>query len=233
MTDKKIFTFDDLKEKEKEEGNYSGGRESGISVKNKDVVSNIIKKAGEKQELNDSVTIKTLTLWKDGFCIDNNDLLSYDLPENKLFLEKIEQGIFDFPGINIGEDVNLRIIKKTDQFFKKEINTFYSEKKKIKQEYTNQSKKLCFINNIDKKVCSEKPKTKILLKLPDGSKKVFCFNTNETTKDLIDFVSLILGTKEIVLFYGINQKFLEPTNRTIEELELCNCVLFIQNKKGG
>lgn len=232
--EKKIFSLDDINKEEEGKNEYVGGKESGIFVEERDLVSNILKKAknshsNEIEEKTKTTIVKTLVFWKNGFCIDDGNLLCYDSPENILFLKKIEQGFFDFPGIKpgAGEEIELKVIKKTDQTCDQKI---LFPGKKFCFEEKNTKKTLCFIKDMERNVLYDKPITKIQIKLSNGAKRIFCFNTDEKVYDLINFIEEILGTEKIEIFYGISRIILQKTNETIEQLELQGCVLFVKNK---
>ena len=95
-----IRGFGDLGNKPEEEKKrntndyYAGGDKSGIAIQTPDDVNDILNQARNQsadpgqQPGEDEISIK-ITLWKNGFCVDDGEFRDYDEPQNKQFMTDI------------------------------------------------------------------------------------------------------------------------------------------------
>ena len=78
---------------------YTGGEKSGMAVENPDDINGIVEQAkknadkhkeegrGEKPD-----TEVRITLYQNGFTVDNGEFREYETPENKEFMKELNQG---------------------------------------------------------------------------------------------------------------------------------------------
>ena len=88
-----FHTLDDLKGKGKKKDDkkttnaFVGGTDSSLAVENPDDVDKIVQRAQEdmknETDLGRDGTKLTITLWKNGFQVDEGEFREYDSPENK------------------------------------------------------------------------------------------------------------------------------------------------------
>lgn len=82
----KDFTKDNKKDDKKDKkivDSYVGGQSSGLNVKNPEDDHEGFKKQDNKIKL---------TVWKNGFQIDDGEFRSLDQPENQKFMEEVNKG---------------------------------------------------------------------------------------------------------------------------------------------
>ena len=90
---------DDSKGDKKTTESYTGGEKSGMAVENPDDINGIVAKAKEGSEKSKNRDDKDkpdveirITLYANGFTIENGELREYDTPENKEFMKELNEG---------------------------------------------------------------------------------------------------------------------------------------------
>lgn len=125
-----IKSLDDYKNKEVSTGkknteSYTGGAKSGMAVENNDL-ENIVKQAKEHSQMEgkpknnqgDKVNCK-ITLYQNGFCIDDGLLREYSSEDNKAFMQELNKGEVpkelkeQYPqGMNVGLEDRRQEVKR-------------------------------------------------------------------------------------------------------------------------
>ena len=93
----------DFKEKgktEKTTESYTGGEKSGMAVENPDDIEGVLKKAKENsekykdggEERKKPDTEVRITVYQNGFVVDDGEFRVYDTPENKEFMKELNEG---------------------------------------------------------------------------------------------------------------------------------------------
>jgi UBX domain-containing protein 1 len=98
-------TLDDVnknnKKTEKVNESYTGGEKSGMAVENPDDIEGVLKKAKENSEKFSSIdgeerkkpdTEVRITVYQNGFTVDEGEFREYDTPENKEFMKELNEG---------------------------------------------------------------------------------------------------------------------------------------------
>jgi UBX domain-containing protein 1 len=70
------------KDKKKTTDSYTGGHSSGLNVENPDDVEGYSKQDNKLK----------LTVWKNGFQVDDGEFRDINKPENKKFMDEVEKG---------------------------------------------------------------------------------------------------------------------------------------------
>ena len=98
-----FHTLDDYKDKKRDEkaekdkkkitDSYTGGKSSGIAVENpQDDWLDKMKKYDNKERFDKTKNKLKLSLYKNGFIMDNGEFRNKNEPANKKFMEEIEKG---------------------------------------------------------------------------------------------------------------------------------------------
>ena len=99
-----FHTLDDYKDKNRDEkaekdkrkttDSYTGGKSSGIAVENpeEDDWMKKLKKHDNKEQFSKTKNKIKLTVYKNGFIIDDGEFRKKDDPANKKFMEEVEKG---------------------------------------------------------------------------------------------------------------------------------------------
>eukprot|EP00825_Cyclidium_porcatum_P039485 TRINITY_DN4789_c0_g1_i3.p1 TRINITY_DN4789_c0_g1~~TRINITY_DN4789_c0_g1_i3.p1 ORF type:complete len:321 (-),score=93.34 TRINITY_DN4789_c0_g1_i3:130-1092(-) len=247
-----MHTLDDLKKKEKEDKkknqHFTGNQYSGQMIehpeppKHKDpTVQNILQQAqdnalqkmknnvekGEEQEVQkDSAEQCIITIYENGFKIDNGEFRDYAQPQNKVFLEELKQGY---------------IPKELRNKYKKGLSIALEDKSQEKYEQPPPPKYVAFsgqgqtlgqspiIKEEEQKVNiaqgkkiqvdSSQPKTFVQIRYHNGQQQTLEINLSDKVQTIYNFIKDVNYKGNFQLIAGFPPK---PLNLqlTIEEAEL-------------
>ena len=213
------------KDKRKTTDSYTGGKSSGIAVENpeEDDWMKKLKKHDNKEQFSKTKNKIRLTVYKNGFIIDDGEFRKKDDPANKKFMEEVEKGYIQNELIKKGyTDLG---IEMDDQ---REKNYEPPKEEKKFQAFTGAGKSLGSVNtqglHVDKNASANvdrsKPTCKVNIRLFNGEVVSEDFNLTQTLQDVINFVKKKSGSNSFSLLDGFPPRPITSYNKTIQELHL-------------
>ena len=229
-----FHTLDDYKDKKRDEkaekdkkkitDSYTGGKSSGIAVENpQDDWLEKMKKYDNKDRFDKTKNKLKLSLYKNGFIVDNGEFRNKNEPANKKFMEEIEKGYIPNELVKKGiTDLGIEMDDHRDENYEPP-----KEEKKF-QAFTGLGKSISSVNteglhvnkNATSNVDRSKPTCKINIRLFNGEVVSEDFNLNQTLQDVINFVKKKSGSNNFSLLDGFPPRPLTAYNKTIQELDL-------------
>ena len=219
------------KDKRKTTDSYAGGKSSGISVENpEDEWMEKVRRneSRGKEEFDRTKDRIKLTIYRNGFVVDDGEFRPLTDPKNKKFMDQVEKGYIPQELIAQGyKDLGIEL-----EDHKKEDYEPPKEEKKFKA-FEGQGKSLGGVNvsnlKVDKNVTSSfdknKPTCKVNIRLFNGEVVEEEFNLTQTLGDIIRFVEKKSGSNNFDLLDGFPPRPLTQKNKTIDELKLAGSVL--------
>jgi UBX domain-containing protein 1 len=229
-----FHTLDDYKDKKRDEkaekdkkkitDSYTGGKSSGIAVENpQDDWLDKMKKYDNKERFDKTKNKLKLSLYKNGFIMDNGEFRNKNEPANKKFMEEIEKGYIPNELVKKGiTDLGIEMDDHRDENYEPP-----KEEKKF-QAFTGLGKSISSVNteglhvnkNATSNVDRSKPTCKVNIRLFNGEVVSEDFNLNQTLQDVINFVKKKSGSNNFSLLDGFPPRPLTTYNKTIQELHL-------------
>ena len=229
-----FHTLDDYKDKKRDEkaekdkkkitDSYTGGKSSGIAVENpQDDWLDKMKKYDNKERFDKTKNKLKLSLYKNGFIMDNGEFRNKNEPANKKFMEEIEKGYIPNELVKKGiTDLGIEMDDHRDENYEPP-----KEEKKF-QVFTGLGKSISSVNteglhvnkNATSNVDRSKPTCKVNIRLFNGEVVSEDFNLNQTLQDVINFVKKKSGSNNFSLLDGFPPRPLTTYNKTIQELHL-------------
>jgi UBX domain-containing protein 1 len=222
---------DEKKEKDKRKttDSYTGGKSSGIAVENpEDEWLNKVKKHDNKEQFDKTKNRLKLTIYKNGFVINDGEFRNKNEPANKKFMEEVERGYIPNELVKKGyTDLGIEMDDRREENYEppKEEKKFHA--------FTGQGKSLGNVNtqglHVDKSATSNvdrsRPTCKVNIRLFNGEVVNEDFNLNQTLRDVFNFVRRKSGSNNFSLLDGFPPRPLTDFNKTIQELHLENSLL--------
>jgi UBX domain-containing protein 1 len=229
-----FHTLDDYKDKKRDEkaekdkkkitDSYTGGKSSGIAVENpQDDWLDKMKKYDNKEKFDKTKNKLKLSLYKNGFILDNGEFRNKNEPANKKFMEEIEKGYIPNELVKKGiTDLGIEMDDHRDENYEPP-----KEEKKF-QAFTGLGKSISSVNteglhvnkNATSNVDRSKPTCKVNIRLFNGEVVSEDFNLSQTLQDVINFVKKKSGSNNFSLLDGFPPRPLTNYNKTIQELHL-------------
>ena len=229
-----FHTLDDYKDKKRDEkaekdkkkitDSYTGGKSSGIAVENpQDDWLDKMKKYDNKEKFDKTKNKLKLSLYKNGFIMDNGEFRNKNEPANKKFMEEIEKGYIPNELVKKGiTDLGIEMDDHRDENYEPP-----KEEKKF-QAFTGLGKSISSVNteglhvnkNASSNVDRSKPTCKVNIRLFNGEVVSEDFNLSQTLQDVINFVKKKSGSNNFSLLDGFPPRPLTSYNKTIQELHL-------------
>jgi UBX domain-containing protein 1 len=229
-----FHTLDDYKDKKRDEkaekdkkkitDSYTGGKSSGIAVENpQDDWLDKMKKYDNKEKFEKTKNKLKLSLYKNGFILDNGEFRNKNEPANKKFMEEIEKGYIPNELVKKGiTDLGIEMDDHRDENYEPP-----KEEKKF-QAFTGLGKSISSVNteglhvnkNATSNVDRSKPTCKVNIRLFNGEVVSEDFNLSQTLQDVINFVKKKSGSNNFSLLDGFPPRPLTNYNKTIQELHL-------------
>lgn len=231
-------TLDDLKKGSKKEeekkgkktSSYTGGSKSGMEVENP--VDDIVRQAKEQSssgEVGKEGTKLKITLWKNGFQVDEGEFRPYDDPRNQQFMKELKDGFVpsEIRAKHKGkEPMDVGLDDKREEEFVPPPPPAYVA-------YSGSGITMGGVSGVglgvDKDngkpiIDDSKPKTKIAFRFHNGERAVVEFNTNHTIADIHMYVMMaapVDGSYQLI--EGFPPKPIpEEDGLTIEKANLCS-----------
>jgi len=204
---------------------YTGGSSSGMSVTNGD--EDLWKRMeGNASSSGPVAGSHEITLYRDGFTINNGPLRPLSDPLNKKFVDEIAAG--DCPEeLRQGSsaDVPVSVADKRGEDYKEPsaVGTVVG-----RQPPAAPAKIENAISGGDGSVTVDesKPKTKVQIRFHDGSKKAQDFNQDHTVGDLRNFCQQVTGVPMSVKG-GFPPKPLTDDSQTLKDAGLCGAAVTV------
>ena len=229
-----FHTLDDYKDKKRDEkaekdkkkitDSYTGGKSSGIAVENpQDDWLDKMKKYDNKEKFDKTKNKLKLSLYKNGFIMDNGEFRNKNEPANKKFMEEIEKGYIPNELVKKGiTDLGIEMDDHRDENYEPP-----KEEKKF-QAFTGLGKSISSVNteglhvnkNATSNVDRSRPTCKVNIRLFNGEVVSEDFNLTQTLQDVINFVKKKSGSNNFSLLDGFPPRPLTGYNKTIQELHL-------------
>lgn len=221
-----IRTFKDIdpkkdnknKDNKKTTDAYTGGHSSGLNVENPE---------DDVDGFNSQETKIKITLWRNGFQINDGEFRDAKLPENQKFLDDIEKRQLPKEFANQGlKNVGIQLLDNRKEDFKapveeKKFKAFEGKGNSLANAPVSQG--LEINKDVKFEVDHSKPTTKINFRLHNGQTITQVFNTTHTLQDVRVFVGSVApvnGTYDLI--EGFPPKPLSGDNKTIKELKIEN-----------
>lgn len=230
----------DMRKKEEEEAkakgrateSYVGGERSGLAVENPDDHFKRMQELnetqrGDGQSSSDNVQ-RTVTIYRDGFTVDDGPLRPLSDPLNKKFMDDIARGRAPEEwGVSDGADLNASIVDKRGEDYKppSAVGSATSSRKPAVAAKIDDPVAAKGEGNVT--VDSSKPTTKIQIRFHDGSKKAQEFNQDQTVGDLRAFCSQVTG-QAMTIKGGFPPKPLTDDSQTLKDAGLCGAAVTVQ-----
>jgi len=230
-----FHTLDDYKDKNRDEkaekdkrkttDSYTGGKSSGIAVENPeddDWLKNM-KKHSDKSKFEKTKNKLKLTVYKNGFRIEDGEFRNKNEPQNKKFMEEIEKGYIPNELVKKGyKDLGIEMDDRRNEDYEPP-----KEEKKF-QAFTGLGKSISSVNtaglhvnkNATSNVDKSKPTCKVNIRLFNGEVVSEDFNLTQTLQDVINFVRKKSGSNNFSLLDGFPPRPITSYNKTIQELHL-------------
>lgn len=222
-------------EKDKKKGlgkgtdSYVGGSSSGMDVENPnpdptaDQWSQMAAHASSSAAAPGACQI---TMYRDGFTIDEGPLRPLSDPLNKKFVDEISRGQCpdELKG-SASEDVPVSVHDKRGEDYKEPSPTASGSAPR-KPAVPAKIENAVSGGEGSVAVDETKPKTKIQVRFHDGSKKAQEFNQDQTVGDLRNFCQQVTGVPMIVKG-GFPPKPLEDDKQTLKDAGLCGAAVTV------
>lgn len=223
--------LDSKKDNKKTNDSYVGGASSGMNVENPDNtpdtgdwVNDIGKKGNNKEEFDKTENKIKLTVYKNGFQIDDGLFRDVSIPENKKFMDEVEKGYIPQELVNQGKkELAIALEDKRKEEYKEPI-----PEKKF-QAFVggghsmggSSSEGLEINKDVQFHVDENAPSTKINIRLHNGETVTQQFNLYHSVGDIFSYVSNVAPVNgSFQLVEGFPPKPLTDMEKTIEELRL-------------
>jgi UBX domain-containing protein 1 len=182
-----------------------------------------MKKYDDKEKFSKTKNKLKLTLYKNGFIIDDGEFRNKNEPANKKFMEDVEKGYIPSELAKKGiDDLGIELDDHRDENYEppKEEKKFHA--------FTGLGQSLSSVNtkglhvekNVSSNVDRSMPTCKVNVRLFNGEVVSEDFNLNQTLQDVINFVKKKSGSNNFSLLDGFPPRPITAYNKTIQELHL-------------
>lgn len=164
------------------------------------------------EEEDGEVAIRNLTFWKDGFSVEDGELMRYDDPAHAQTLAAINSGHapLDLLNIRFGQQVHVHVHRRTDEEYKPPpmkpfagsgnrlgspapasfaSSSASSSRSQPTAAAASSSASAATASTGDFKVDTDKPTTQLQVRLGDGQRMTARFNTQHTIADLRSYIN--------------------------------------------
>lgn len=229
-----IASLSDLKKEEEEEGkgtsSYAGGEKSGLAIQNPD--DDRWKAMQAHASGGPSADARQVTMYRNGFTVDDGPFRSLDDPLNKKFLDDMARGQCP-EELKAGgaEDVKVAVHDKRGEDYKAPpppaYTKFSGEGNTLSGTASSSAAAPVEASAGTVSVDSSKPTTKIQIRFHDGSRKAQEFNQDQTVGDLRLFCSQCAGGVNMTVKGGFPPKALTDDSQTLKDAGLCGAAVTV------
>ncbi|SJL08724.1 uncharacterized protein ARMOST_12093 [Armillaria ostoyae] len=208
----------------------------------------------EENDGTEETAIRHLTFWRDGFTVEDGDLMRYDDPNNEQILAEINSGRAPPSILNVlpGQPVELRVAKHTDEDYVAPKRTGFSgsgnrlgapvpggdssqaSASSMPGSFPSSSSPAPSSEGARESISSKfevdqsKPTTSIQIRLADGTRMVCRMNLTHTVLDIRNFINAS-RPENLTRPYSIGTTFpnrtLDDNTQTVESAGLLNSVI--------
>lgn len=226
-----IRGFGDLgkEEEKKKKGNdyYAGGEKSGLAVSSPDV-EGIVNRAQQdtqqhgSQQNEDELRIR-ITLYANGFMVDDGPFRDYSGPENEQFMKEMNDGRVPSELLNKtrGKPVSVELADKRKENYEPPPPPKYvafSGEGKSAGGPSSQALQPVNAESAEIRVDSSKPTTNVQIRFHNGQRKTITVNLDTQVAELYDYVMMaapVDGSFELVS--GFPPQPLNNPGQTVDE----------------
>ena len=229
-----VHGFDHNKqEKPQGQGYFNGGERGGVEFYANNQANDDFKEierfvhSERNQQTTGGRETKTvmITMYRNGFTLDNGTFRPYTDPQNKEFIESVKQGYIpqELEQYAQTSNVAVDVTDHTNDMFKES-----DVKPKPQPSFVGAGKKLCETKEGIKVTWEGKQfdaageKARVKVRFHDGKSKIIMMNTTWTVKDVYAEVKKESGIDTFRLI-AMPNKEVEPSDKTVKEAGLCNC----------
>jgi len=190
--------------------------------------------------------VRVITMWQDGFSVEDGELLRYDTPENRNLLALINNGQAppSILNVELGQPVELRIMKRLNENYvapKRSTSAFGGTGNRLGAPVPSTSSSPANIpgsfpadssdvgrRNTGFEVDRTLPTTRIQLRLADGTSLVCEMNHHHTVQDIRNIINaarLENSARPYTISTTFPNRTLEDNTKTIKEADLLNSVI--------
>ena len=225
----KVFSLDDFKKDEKKpQGKFSvnsAAKHSSNTILYDDVPE-------QEEAIN-------ITLWKNGFTINDGPLRDFSSKENQEFIEDVKNGFIPKELIKEGKsEANVTMTDRSSDDYEKPYSpNLMNQINKKPQQPSFQGKGMTLNSNAAannfiiegnaKEVDMTKPTVNIKIRFVDGKQKVFKINSDWTVNDVYALVKSESGISAFRLMQ-MPKKIIEPSDISVTEAKIANASLVQQ-----
>jgi UBX domain-containing protein 1 len=214
------------KSAEKEKFSGSGNRlGSEASSQQQQQQQSIVNGAEEEKTV-------TITFYQDGFTIDDGELRRFDDPNNKKFLEAINNGYVPREVAGMAKEVLVNLVDKKSEPYapqKQSFQAFKGDGRSLSSRSSTASTSTPVNQPVSApsySVDSNRPHTNIQIRLHDGTRLNATFNLDDTVKTLMQFVQAARpNVGQFQLQTSFPRKILTDATQTIEQAGLKGAVI--------
>jgi len=228
-------SLSDMKKKEEEEAkakgqgreteSYVGGHHSGMAVENPDDHFKRMQELGQSSNASSSGA-RQITMYKDGFTVDDGPLRPLSDPLNKKFMDDVAKG--QVPAeFGAAADVNVAVTDKRGEEYKEPSAVGSASSSRTPTVPAKIDDPVAAKGEGCVTVDISKPATKIQIRFHDGSKKAQEFNQDHTVGDLRAFCSQVTG-QPMTIKGGFPPKPLTDDAQTLKDAGLCGAAVTVQ-----
>ena len=228
-----FHTLDDYKDKSKTTNkdnrkttdSYTGGKSSGIAVENPDD-----HRKDDKEGFNKTKNKITLTVYKNGFIIDDGKFRPLTTPENQKFMDEVNKGYIPNELVRKGyKELGIALNDhKTEDYVEpvpeKKFEAFQGKGQSLGG-ISVSTQDIKVNTNVKSNLDTSKPSCKITVRLANGQIINGEFNVSQTLRDVFIFVSRSSGINTFRLLNGFPPRPITEMGKTIEELGIQGSML--------
>ncbi len=192
-----------------------------------------------EQESNEALekVERRLTFWRNGFSIDDGELLDYEDPKNKKFLELIKSGRAPIELLNVkyGQEVEVKVAHRMEEDYKAPpkpaAKPFSGQGYSLSSPSTSSNAPMnpTTTSSIPPlKIDEQQPITSVQIRLDDGSRLVTKFNHTHTIQDIRNFILTSRPSdtsRRFSLMTTFPSKELTDLNMSIKDAGLLNAAI--------
>lgn len=186
---------------------------------------------------------RVLTFWRNGFSVDDGELLSFDDPGNQELLKAIKSGHAPSALMNVtyGQPVNVKVAHRLQEDYqpppKKPVKAFSGSGQRLgsvvpgtvtRLPVSQGSSSSSHRPNVGLQIDPSQPTTSLQIRLHDGTKLVAKFNQTHTVQDVINFINSSRPNESSTpyrLFAGFPTKEITNYSTSLKDEGLLNSVV--------
>uniref|UniRef100_F1L652 NSFL1 cofactor p47 n=1 Tax=Ascaris suum TaxID=6253 RepID=F1L652_ASCSU len=200
----------------------------------------------------------TLTMWENGFSVDDGPLRQFEAPENRSFLQSIMQGRIPMELVRLypGRTIDLRMERKSEPYKAPKPKPFsghgqrlgdivppvlgagvVGQKANVNDPHSAKDTGTSAVDTVKHaqeavNLRDGEPTTQLQIRLPDGRRIVGRFNHSHTVEDVRTFIVNAIPEIAFQPFYMMTtfpSKVIEAEGQTLKDSGLLNSVIVVRH----